>query len=257
MSNTTRMGRPPIPVFLTGDMKNQLQEICDNAETSRVLRRRCRAILLAADGKSTTEIAREIGTSSSQVSVWRRRFANHGYEGLVDLRSSRIADGPVHTHAALLNGPKGLPNLRYRQRGAVAEIKLTPEQRAELLAWAKAPLIENRLAQRARAVLQADDGYPAPVISDRIGMSSVQVLHWCRRFLEEGQEGLRDRPRSGRPANPVGIEVEALRAKLQEEPPSGRSRWTGASLARALDIPDYQVRKLLREARINLRTYRG
>ena len=132
----------------------------------------------------------------------------------------------------------------------MAKIKLSPDQREELLDWAKAPLIENRLAQRARAVLQADDGFAGPAIGDRIMMSPVQVMQWCLRYWDEGLEGLKDRPRSGRPALDLGDNVERIRRLVEDGPPPGHSRWTGNLLAEKLNLPDHLVRKALKKGNI-------
>jgi len=45
---------------------------------------RARAILLAAEGKTSTDIAREVDLTRRMVSVWRQRFAEAGIDGLVD-----------------------------------------------------------------------------------------------------------------------------------------------------------------------------
>ena len=47
--------------------------------------RRARIILLAAEGRSTRSIAEEVGVQPRIVSAWRRRFADHGLDGLEDL----------------------------------------------------------------------------------------------------------------------------------------------------------------------------
>jgi transposase len=47
--------------------------------------RRARIILLAAEGRSTRSIAEEVGVQPRIVSNWRRRFADHGLDGLEDL----------------------------------------------------------------------------------------------------------------------------------------------------------------------------
>lgn len=45
---------------------------------------RARAILLAAEGKTSTDIAREVDLSRRMVSVWRQRYASAGLAGLED-----------------------------------------------------------------------------------------------------------------------------------------------------------------------------
>jgi DNA-binding CsgD family transcriptional regulator len=43
---------------------------------------RAKAILLAADGRSNTEIAERLGQSRQAVSTWRKRFCQEGLQGL-------------------------------------------------------------------------------------------------------------------------------------------------------------------------------
>lgn len=52
---------------------------------------RARIVLLAADGRSTRSIAREVGTMPRTVSGWRARFAREGLAGLED----RVRAGPA------------------------------------------------------------------------------------------------------------------------------------------------------------------
>src|SRR5271157_4175624 len=48
--------------------------------------RRAWIVLLAAQGRSTRSIAQEVGVQPRIVSNWRRRFADHGLEGLKEKR---------------------------------------------------------------------------------------------------------------------------------------------------------------------------
>jgi transposase len=46
--------------------------------------RRARIVLLAADGMASRAIAREVGVMTGIVSIWRKRFAAAGIDGLKD-----------------------------------------------------------------------------------------------------------------------------------------------------------------------------
>ena len=94
--------------------------------------------------------------------------------------------------------------------GGSEGLSLTPDQVMSLQALVRKPRIENRLAQRARAVLLAHQGMTPPNIGRRLDMASPRVLHWCRRFLDEGIGGLADRPRSGRPRKGGQVEPERV-----------------------------------------------
>jgi transposase len=71
------------------------------------------------------------------------------------------------------------------------------------------------VVQRARIVLYAADGKTDVEIAARLDTSAGLVGRWRRRFFEERLEGLRDRPRAGRPPRfPPGAEVKAIGCEL-------------------------------------------
>jgi transposase len=59
--------------------------------------KRARIVLLAAAGRSTRSIAREVGVQPRIVSLWRHRFADHGLEGLKE--KPRPGKQPLYTEA--------------------------------------------------------------------------------------------------------------------------------------------------------------
>ena len=63
----------------------------------------------------------------------------------------------------------------------------------------EAPETPRRQAMRAQIVLQAAAGATNREIADRTGVSVPTVALWRKRFAALGIEGLKDRPRSGRP----------------------------------------------------------
>src|SRR6202007_2502347 len=71
--------------------------------------KRARIVLLAADGRSTRSIAKEVGVQPRIVSLWRHRYADHGLDGLQD--KPRPGKQPIYTKTTdkriltLLNNP--------------------------------------------------------------------------------------------------------------------------------------------------------
>ena len=59
--------------------------------------KRARIVLLAAEGRSTRSIAKEVGVQPRIVSLWRHRFADRGLEGLED--KPRPGKVPIYTKA--------------------------------------------------------------------------------------------------------------------------------------------------------------
>jgi transposase len=52
---------------------------------------------------------------------------------------------------------------------------------------------------RAKIVLMASDGLENTVIAARLDIGPQVVSLWRKRFFHEGLDGLKDRPRTGRP----------------------------------------------------------
>jgi transposase len=71
-------------VVLTDDEREVLERWARRPKSSQALALRCRIVLAAADGRSSTEIAAELGCTGSTVGRWRGRFARRGFDGLHD-----------------------------------------------------------------------------------------------------------------------------------------------------------------------------
>jgi CRP-like cAMP-binding protein len=81
-----------------------------------------------------------------------------------------------------------------RGRKTSLTIRLTPAQRQTLLAWQRATNIPAGLARRARIVLLLAGGVTITDIATTVGMSRRHTYKWIQRFVQEGLEGLYDRP---------------------------------------------------------------
>ncbi|MEY9138943.1 hypothetical protein ACVIWV_009706 [Bradyrhizobium diazoefficiens] len=79
-------------VHLSRKDRKVLEACCRSPVTLQRDLKRARIVLLAADGRSTRSIAKEVGVQPRIVSLWRHRYADHGLEGLQDKpRPSSIA----------------------------------------------------------------------------------------------------------------------------------------------------------------------
>lgn len=58
---------------------------------------------------------------------------------------------------------------------------------------------DGRISARLLALANALDGLPREEAARLAGMTGQTLGDWVHRYNEEGVEGLRDRPRSGRP----------------------------------------------------------
>jgi transposase len=71
-------------IVLEGEQREVLERWARWPKSSQALAFRCRVVLAAADGRSSNEIAAELGCSPNTVSKWRVRFAGRGLDGLHD-----------------------------------------------------------------------------------------------------------------------------------------------------------------------------
>src|ERR1700710_1799138 len=84
-------------VHLSRKDRKLLEACCRSPVTLQRDLKRARIVLLAADGRSTRSIAKEVGVQPRIVSRWRHRYADHGLEGLQD--KPRPGKQPIDTKA--------------------------------------------------------------------------------------------------------------------------------------------------------------
>ena len=84
-------------------------------------------------------------------------------------------------------------------RPARHRIELTEEERVELERRARAEKLPFQDVQRARIVLYAAEGLPDTEIAARLDTTARIVGKWRRRFFDDRLDGLKDKPRAGRP----------------------------------------------------------
>src|SRR5437762_1289395 len=71
-------------VLLSDGERETLERWARRPKSSQALGFRCRIVLAAAEGRSSTDIAAELGCNGSTVGRWRGRFARRGLDGLHD-----------------------------------------------------------------------------------------------------------------------------------------------------------------------------
>jgi len=77
--------------------------------------KRARIVLLAAAGRSTRSIAKEVGVQPRIVSLWRHRYADHGLEGLKD--KPRPGKQPIYTKVSRDNLDENGASIWVRRGG--------------------------------------------------------------------------------------------------------------------------------------------
>ena len=136
-------------------------------------------------------------------------------------------------------------------------VECSAEDRRELERLSRSRREEARLVERAQIILQALAGKPSQEIAAFMGLTPARVGLWRGRFARESLRGLRDRPRSGKPATyDTGLKDRILK-KLEETPPAERGCWDGALVAEALGVSRHKVWRILRAEGICLARQRS
>lgn len=139
-----------------------------------------------------------------------------------------------------------------------ATICLTDDEKKTLEGWARKGKSEQRIVERARIVLLVDEGLTNQQIADRLRMRTASVSKWRQRFGASRLLGLRDAPRSGKPARYNKDTEKKVLALLDQAPPKGYSQWNGNRLAEALpDVNRHQIWRILRRHDICLQRRRS
>jgi transposase len=117
-------------------------------------------------------------------------------------------------------------------------IRLTPEERTQLLQMVRSGKAAARTLLHARILLKADDGLETPAwsdeaISEALEVHATTVARVRQRFVEEGLEAaLRPKPTTRQYARKLDGAAEAHLIALACGPaPQGRAQWTLRLLA--------------------------
>ncbi|SRR5712692_271961 len=137
-------------------------------------------------------------------------------------------------------------------------ITLSVEEEQSLQQWVRAGTTEQRLADRAQAILLASQGQNSRQIAKALQTRSARVSKWRTRFAKHRLDGLRDGHRSGRPRRYDATTERRVLRQLDEPPPSGYAHWNGPLVAEALgDVSADQVWRVLRKHEIALQRRRS
>lgn len=134
----------------------------------------------------------------------------------------------------------------------LSNVTVSPEDLKSLQQLTRCGSTEQRLAQRARLVLDWLAGATLTAVAERFRTERNTVSKWVHRFVEQGLDGLRDQPRSGAPAKYGPDLRQRILAQLEQAPPAGYGRWDGRLLAEALDVHPQAVWKVLKREGIQL-----
>lgn len=105
---------------------------------------------------------------------------------------------------------------------------------------------KTALAQRARLILACAQGYSNNDVSAQVGLGSLSVGKWRRRFLERRLDGLLDEPRPGAPRQITDADVERVITLTLETTPTDATHWSTRSMARRSGLSQSAISRIWR-----------
>lgn len=129
-------------------------------------------------------------------------------------------------------------------RGRVLpELRLSDDERSQLLTIAQSRTLPHGIVRRAQIVLASADGESNKAIAKRMRLNQLTVGKWRRRYLADGLQGLHDELRAGRPRSLDDERVaEVINTALQSPPPHA-THWTVREMSKHTGISKSTVQR--------------
>lgn len=127
-------------------------------------------------------------------------------------------------------------------------IQLTDPELLELRAMARSHKLEKRYSLRASVILLSHEGLTLDQIAAQVDLSRQAINKWRGRFRKLGIAGLKDAPRSGKPATISAATKAMVIQKACEKPGKGYTNWSQRRIAEQTGISLGKVNQILREA---------
>ena len=99
--------------------------------------------------------------------------------------------------------------------------------------------------KRAKILLLLHEGKTYQEIELELDTNSHTISQWKSRYLKEGLEGLKDKPRTGQPKK-ITEKIEAkVLALVQEKPPAGKTHWSNYDIGEKIKLHPRRVCEIL------------
>ena len=122
-------------------------------------------------------------------------------------------------------------------------VEVSEADRAQLEAWLRTQSIAQALATRARIVLGSAAGESIRALAERLKITQRTVCLWRRRYASEGLDGLRNRPRAGRPRRITSAREQAVVSATLRKPKKA-THWSARRLAKEVGLSSATVHRI-------------
>lgn len=122
---------------------------------------------------------------------------------------------------------------------------MTEDQRQILERLAASRTATVREAQRAKVLLMAAEGVANTVIAEQVGITTVTVRSWRRRFIEQGLKKFGQvAPGRGRPPQISQAKIDEIVDLTLNSTPAGETHWSTRSMATKAGVSKATVQRI-------------
>ena len=126
------------------------------------------------------------------------------------------------------------------------KVWLSQEAREDFERFSRSRTLPASLVRSAQIILRAAMGQDNQQIAAALNLCRQTVGRWRERFLADGQHGLEDRHRSGRPARISSQTIHEIVRLTTQEKPAGATHWSTRTLAPVAAVSPSTVGRIWR-----------
>ncbi len=128
------------------------------------------------------------------------------------------------------------------------KLKLTNEERNELITMSRSMVLQYRYVLRAKIILQWSEEKTLSESELLLSTSRPTIVKWRKRFSEKRIDGLMDAPRPGK-TSAIAPEVSAKIIELAcRKPGKGYTNWSQRRIAKEVGVSQSKVCRVLKAA---------
>jgi len=132
----------------------------------------------------------------------------------------------------------------------IGKITLTQAEQTELQSWSRSMKKDYRYVLRAKIILMCAEGSKYDEIINRLQITRPVISKWKSRFVKNRLEGLKDAPRSGKPAKYGQADKARVIQLACSKPEGGYSNHSQRRIAEKLGMSQTKVQNILKENKL-------
>lgn len=133
---------------------------------------------------------------------------------------------------------------------SIGQIILTEEESQELLTWSRSHKIDFRYVLRAKIILMVAEKKKYKSIMRELKITKPVISKWKSRFFEKRIEGLKDAPRSGKPAIYTEKDVARVVQLACTKPAGGYTNHSQRRIAAKTGMSQTKVQNILKNHKL-------